>query len=171
MPRYTDAEHPERLAVLAAAPDGLVLEVGCGPRKTDAAYVGIDLTPRGQAGTTGNAAGRPSQADIAADGAALPFSDGSFAAVVSRHNLEHYVDLFQPLADWRRVLRPGGALIVVVPDESSFDGRTVELDPTHYHAFDRSFLHQLLHVTGFVDIEVGPCIEGWSLIAVARRPG
>lgn len=169
--RHTDADHPERLAVLSAVPEGPVLEVGCGPRKTSADYVGIDLTPGGRAGTTGSAAGRASEADIAADGAALPVASSMFAAVVARHNLEHYVDPFTPLRDWRRALRPGGRLVVVVPDEARFEGRTLDLDPTHYHAFNESFLRELLCATGFVDIDVRPCIEGWSLLGTATKPG
>lgn len=148
--------------------EGPVLEVGCGPRKTDPSFLGVDLTPGGDTGRVGNASGRRSEADVAADGARLPFTDNAFATVVARHNLEHYVDLVATLTEWRRVLTPNGRMVVVVPDEERYDGRTVELDPTHHHSFDESFVRGLLTALGWSVVEVGPCIEGWSLLAVAH---
>lgn len=47
------------------------------------------------------------------------FEDGTFLAVYASHVLEHfdYKDEIIPvLREWRRVLRPGGALYVSVPD-------------------------------------------------------
>jgi predicted SAM-dependent methyltransferase len=37
--------------------------------------------------------------------------------VVARHNLEHYVDVVKTLCEWRRVLKPGGVMAILVPDE------------------------------------------------------
>ena len=89
--------------------------------------------------------------------------------MVARHNLEHYIDLVAVLREWHRVVRPGGTLVAVVPDEVGFPGRTVELDPTHYHAFSETSLRSLLPLTGWEVLEVGVCIERWSLILLARR--
>jgi SAM-dependent methyltransferase len=47
---------------------------------------------------------------------ALPFADGEFAVVTMKHVLEHTSDPRAALADVRRVLRPGGALFIAVPD-------------------------------------------------------
>jgi SAM-dependent methyltransferase len=60
---------------------------------------------------------------IPADAAALPFADGCFDAVVSNHSLEHFADLEGALAEIGRVLRPGGALFIAVPDASTFTDR------------------------------------------------
>lgn len=170
-PLHHDDEHPERLAVLGAlgSLDQIVVEIGCGPRKTAPSFIGIDLTPGGTNGITGNASGRASQADVAADGSSLPVASASVDAVVARHNLEHYVDTFAVLREWARVVRPRGRLIVIVPDEDRFDGRTVELDPTHYHSFNESFLTSMLEASGWTGVSVGPCIDGWSLLATATR--
>lgn len=49
------------------------------------------------------------------DGAHLTFPDASFDLVIASDVLEHIEDDIQALREWRRVLRPGGQLIVFVP--------------------------------------------------------
>jgi predicted SAM-dependent methyltransferase len=48
----------------------------------------------------------------------LPFADGTAELIYASHVLEHlpYPDVPRILADWRRVLRDGGRLLVAVPD-------------------------------------------------------
>ena len=168
-PVENDDLHPERLAVLAQVLGDAVIEIGCGHRKTSPSFTGIDLTPGGRRGSVGNVAGRTSQADVAALGQQLPVRTGACDTLVARHNLEHYVDLVAVLREWHRVVRVGGRLVAVVPDEGRYEGRTVELDPTHYHSFDESFLAGLLPLLGWEIRQLGPCIEGWSLLVVAER--
>ena len=48
-------------------------------------------------------------------------SDGAFDFVHSSHCLEHLVDPVVGLANWLRVVRPGGHLIVTVPDEDLYE--------------------------------------------------
>lgn len=50
------------------------------------------------------------------DGRTLPFADGSVDALYSSNVLEHVADLDALLADMRRVLRPGGRAVHVVPN-------------------------------------------------------
>ena len=47
--------------------------------------------------------------------------DGAFDFVHSSHCLEHLVDPVIGLANWLRVVRPGGHLIVTVPDEDLYE--------------------------------------------------
>jgi SAM-dependent methyltransferase len=47
--------------------------------------------------------------------------DASFDFVHSSHCLEHLVDPYAGLASWFRVLRPGGHLIITVPDEDLYE--------------------------------------------------
>jgi SAM-dependent methyltransferase len=49
---------------------------------------------------------------------ALPFPDGTFDVVLVVHTLEHTSAPAQALAELRRVLRPGGVVLLVVPDAS-----------------------------------------------------
>jgi SAM-dependent methyltransferase len=54
------------------------------------------------------------------DAARLPFADASMAAVIANHSLEHFEDLQGCLGEIGRVISPGGALFVAVPDASTF---------------------------------------------------
>lgn len=63
-----------------------------------------------------------------------PFTDGSAALVYASHCLEHFPHAAVPrvLAEWRRVLRPGGILRLSVPD---FD-RILEIYEQHDRDLD-----------------------------------
>ncbi|MEO5679237.1 MAG: class I SAM-dependent methyltransferase [Acidimicrobiales bacterium] len=171
-PAEDHATHPERLAILPYV-RGRTLEVGCGHRKTAEQVVGVDLTPGGHRGTVGNAAGQESQADVAASGEALPFAAESFDSVIARHNLEHYIDTAGVLIEWRRVLKPGGTLAVILPDEENFPshrGRTLDLDPTHYHGYSMAALGRLVQlVGGFVDLSAEVVVPQWSFLLTASK--
>jgi hypothetical protein len=60
---------------------------------------------------------------VQADAAFLPFRDSAFAAAISNHSLEHFVDLDAALREAARVLRPDGALFVAVPDATTLTDR------------------------------------------------
>lgn len=47
--------------------------------------------------------------------------DESYDFVHSSHCLEHLVDVREGLLNWFRVIRPGGHLVVVVPDEDLYE--------------------------------------------------
>jgi SAM-dependent methyltransferase len=102
--------------ILERLPAGaLVLDLGSGGGSFDAAAyrcrtVRVDAEP---------AAGLSSQADAAA----LPFPEACFEAIVSNHSLEHFAALEEVLAEMGRVLKPGGALYIAVPDASTFTDR------------------------------------------------
>jgi SAM-dependent methyltransferase len=60
---------------------------------------------------------RPGGKNIIADGSALsPVSDQSYDFVLSSHNLEHFANPVKALREWKRITRPNGGLILVVPD-------------------------------------------------------
>jgi SAM-dependent methyltransferase len=103
-----------RQAVAAMAPElrGRLLDVGCGTKpyrplfQVDS-YVGLDIDSE----TTR----RQGSADMLYDGGRFPFDDASFDAVLCNQVLEH---IFEPqafLQEIRRVLRPGGRLLLTVP--------------------------------------------------------
>ena len=54
---------------------------------------------------------------ICADGYELPFADGSFEVVLLIAMLEHTREPWRVLAEARRVLKPGGRAIMVVPND------------------------------------------------------
>jgi len=53
------------------------------------------------------------------DARELPYEDGSFDLVVSNSTLEHIPDFWRATADMRRVLRPGGTLMLCMPGYAS----------------------------------------------------
>ena len=48
-------------------------------------------------------------------------ADGQFDFLHASHCLEHMVDVGSSLANWIRIVRPGGFLIITVPDEDLYE--------------------------------------------------
>jgi SAM-dependent methyltransferase len=101
-----------------------VLDVGCaGGRLTHRlGAVGVEPSPPS-----------PTHAPMArAVAGALPFGDDRFDAVVSSCSIKHWPDVAAGMTECRRVLRPGGVLVVVEMDR---DGTLLDLrrwaDLTH----------------------------------------
>lgn len=57
------------------------------------------------------------------DGRRLPFADASHDAIFSSHVLEHITDYRNALADWYRVVRVGGYIIICVPHHYLYERR------------------------------------------------
>ncbi|WP_336486569.1 class I SAM-dependent methyltransferase [Methylobacterium nigriterrae] len=87
---------------------------------------------------------------------ALPFPDASFDAVLSRFSAHHWRDVPSALTEARRVLRPGGRLVIadllapedVLPDTHL---QAVELlrDPSHVRDYSLSQWRAMLDAAGF----------------------
>jgi SAM-dependent methyltransferase len=94
----------------------------------------------------------PNLADYYGHACALPFHDHSLDYVVASHVLEHVANPVAALAEWYRVVRPGGILYLVVPHRrctwdhprpltpvdhllDDFSHRTTACDPTHIDEF------------------------------------
>jgi ubiquinone/menaquinone biosynthesis C-methylase UbiE len=95
-----------------------VLDAGCGTgylaaglrrARPDVLVVGSDLSS-GMLGAASSAGASPL---VQADATRLPFADGSFDLVVARGVLHHLPDVAGALAEWRRVLTPSGAVVLV----------------------------------------------------------
>jgi SAM-dependent methyltransferase len=165
----TDDRHPERLALFPLC-RGKGIDVGCGHRKTHPNAIGIDLVVKGEIlDSAANVAGRLSQADIEATGDQLSmFDDNSLDYVVQRHNLEHYQDPIRAIQEWKRTLKPGGVLAMVVPDDDACD--SIHLDPTHKHVFTQSSLLRIIELVGGMRVDhIGPLLYEWSFICVAEK--
>lgn len=96
----------------------VVLDPGCGTgwqaaglrrAAPEVTVVGVDLS----AGMLGKARAAGAGPLLQADATRLPLAAGSVDVVVTRGVLHHLPDVVGALADWRRVLRPGGAVVVV----------------------------------------------------------
>ncbi|HEY1415996.1 MAG TPA: methyltransferase domain-containing protein [Caulobacteraceae bacterium] len=75
--------------------------------------------------------------DLVADATDLPLPDASQDYVLSSHVLEHAPDTIRTLEEWLRVLKPGGALFLVLPHgDRTFDRRRAKT-PLSHHIEDR----------------------------------
>jgi len=77
-----------------------------------ARVVGVDLAPRSL--TVARRLNDPSLRFVAADMRALPFAAGACTGIVAFYSLIYEADPTPALVELRRVLRPGGALLVAV---------------------------------------------------------
>lgn len=132
------------------------LHIGCGNRVITG-FVHVDVLPLGHLGAR-------ARVD------ALPFADGAFELAYASHVLEHFGRHEQRavLAEWRRILAPGGWLRVAVPDfgavvaaypDYGLDAVTGlvvggQRDAYDFHKmiFDRASLTRAFLETGFVDV-------------------
>lgn len=58
---------------------------------------------------------RPGRSIFCEGSELTPIADDSYDFLLSCHNLEHFANPLKALHEWRRVVQPGGALIVVLP--------------------------------------------------------
>lgn len=72
------------------------------------------------------------QADYYGHACALPFHDHSLDYVIASHVLEHVANPIAALAEWYRVVRPGGVIYFVVPNRRATWDRTRELTPVEH---------------------------------------
>ena len=77
------------------------------------------------------------------DAQEMSFADGSFDVVTASDVLEHLADAPRAIREWRRLLKPGGTLIVFVP---AFQFLWTEHDEAnkHFRRYHRQELSQLL---------------------------
>jgi predicted SAM-dependent methyltransferase len=147
----------EQAALAQFIPEGKKgIDVGCGPRKIAKGAVGIDILRNG------------SEADILASGDQLPFGKEALDFVVASHNLEHYDDIQKTLGEWKRVLKKGGIIGMVVPDDRIID--TLALNPQHKHALTPELLKDHIQRSGGLEIEVlQEIIDAWSFGCICRK--
>ncbi|MCJ7791416.1 MAG: methyltransferase domain-containing protein [Dehalococcoidia bacterium] len=133
---------------------GLCLDVGCGDghhrdwvETLGWTWVGLDLDI-----TRGGAI-------VVGDALQLPLADGSFEMVLLWQVLEHLPQPWTALSEVSRVLKSGGRVV----------GSVSCLEPFHdvcqYFGFTHKGLERVLADCGFVDIEVRPGLNAFSLIA------
>ena len=98
--------------------------------------------------------------------ATLPLADASVDVVANLQVIEHLWDQHGFLVECRRVLRPGGRLLVTTPNRITFSpGRDTPLNPFHTRELSPSELDSLLREAGFEveslhGLRHGPGISG-----------
>jgi SAM-dependent methyltransferase len=108
----------EVLARVGAVDGRDVLEIGCGEGMmfdgTSTSPVQMDVSFT----RVSRAAGKCRYL-LCGDGYALPFATGSFGIVLLVAVLEHTREPWRVLAEAKRVLKPGGRVIMVVPNDAT----------------------------------------------------
>lgn len=158
------------------------LNLGCGPLR-EPGEIGVDLDPKA------------SGCDVAADLLSLPFATASVEQARLSHVLEHFPYRMAPtvLLEVARILRPGGKLIVGVPDMLGTCRAWVETHETaeaskaerlaskaivmrhiyggqfhdgqeHLAGWDEESLTDLLDACGFADVSVRMDVERGDVI-------
>ena len=153
--------------LIDALPQGArVLDAGCGQGKTlaelaryrpDLELFGIDAAPAGEAqGFT----------LMSGDVTDLPFPDGHFHLVYTRHVIEHVPDNLGMVKELARVLRPGGRLYLETPDVRngmSWAPLNFWDDPTHLRPYTRTGLRRLFELCDLVPLSAAR-MRDWRLV-------
>ena len=152
------------LLIRFATPDSetRLLDIGCGygaflalaHERSGCAVAGCDL----DAGSLGEGVA-PASADLrAAEVDAAGWENGSFDVVTLYHCLEHTVDPVATLRVARRLLKPGGLLVVEVPNFGGLWRRVFGrfwfplLVPQHLVHFERPTLRRAVVEAGFSEV-------------------
>ena len=161
--------YPERFArIEALCPEGArVLDVGCGVgvlldrlrRTRDARVYGVDLSPAavtllGSRGIGG----------AAAAAGALPFAPDTFDVVMATELLEHLADPAAAMHELVRCVRPGGRLIVTVPNGVLGP----EDEDEHMQRFTGKKLQRLFDIEGVPG--AFDVVEEWTVLAHGIKP-
>jgi 2-polyprenyl-3-methyl-5-hydroxy-6-metoxy-1,4-benzoquinol methylase len=181
--RWVGARHIEFLSG-DLPPHSRVLDLGCGRGVILGALADRGLEVHGVEVSADAARGADPRAEIriAPRLADAGYPDAHFDEVVIWHVLEHLHDPKHALLEAHRILRPGGRLVVAVPNFSSLQARWAgaawfHLDlPRHLWQFPLSALRRLLADCGFeirsehhFSLRQNPF--GWIQSALNRVPG
>lgn len=162
----------EVIRLAAPRPEWVALDIATGTGHTAFALaphvahvVGIDLTPEmlaeaeqlRSARSISNVKFRPG------DVHALPFANHCFDLVTCRRAAHHFSNINRALAEMRRVLRPGGRLVIddrSVPEDDFVDACMNQLDRYHDESHVREYRpsewRRMLEGSGFVLEAVEP---------------
>lgn len=165
---YTDASPDVEGDIVRSYIQGeSILELGCGSQKTIEKAVGIDRVPKGE--EIPHLAGQKSVADIVFDVQdKLPVPSESQDTIIARHILEHCIDTIKTIKQWSEALKPGGRLILAVPDESVTSG--IPLNMEHCHAFTAESLKSIGDACGLKSLEAKSTGNGTSLVVCFEKP-
>lgn len=142
---------------LKSKPHGRLLELGCGSgaqlksmKDLGWCVEGVDFDPA--------AVSQARQRGITVHLGTLAnqkFPDETFDAITASHFIEHIPDPLGMLQECRRLLKPGGLLVMVTPNAGGWGHRIYQSDwrglepPRHLHIFTPSSLAEICRRAGF----------------------
>jgi SAM-dependent methyltransferase len=127
---------------LAPSLSGRMMDFGCGLKPyrnmfdVDE-YIGVDYQAEGETY-------EQSAVDVFYDGRSLPFPDGHFDSIFSSEVFEHIFNLPEILPELKRVLKPGGRILITCP--FAFGEHEIPSDFARYTSFA---MQHMLTTNGF----------------------
>jgi ubiquinone/menaquinone biosynthesis C-methylase UbiE len=157
-------------------PGDLVLDVGCGEGAFAAAVAALEATPVcvevADEPLRRLRARFPDLGDVrrAVAGEPLPVADAEVDAVWAGEVIEHVVDIGAFASDLRRVLKPGGPLLVTTPDHHRRLLAHFAADPK---AFDEHFHPYADHLRFFTERTLRMVLEdaGFERVTIETHHG
>ena len=122
----------KNISSLAPRLSGDILDFGCGSKPYESlfvnatSYIGVDVRVSGHDH-------KDSRIDVYYDGRTLPFPDSHFDSAVCFEVFEHVFNIDELLMEIRRVLKPGGQLLMSIP--FAWDEHEVPYDFARYTSF------------------------------------
>lgn len=122
---YRDRLVKRNAAIAASLPDKVerVLDLGCGRGDLMAIFapraqtvVGTDLSDVMVRATRENLTDYKNVTMLCCPAESMPFADGSFEGIVIADVVEHLVDVSAALKECRRILKPGGRVVITTPN-------------------------------------------------------
>lgn len=128
---------------LAPSLQGRMMDFGCGLKPYKGLfsvdeYIGVDYKAEGETYEQG-------QVDVFYDGKTIPFPDDHFDSIFSSEVFEHVFNLPEILQELRRVLKPGGRILVTCP--FAFGEHEIPSDYARYTSFA---MRHMFESNGFV---------------------
>jgi ubiquinone/menaquinone biosynthesis C-methylase UbiE len=162
-----------RMVAKHATSNAPILDAGCGTglnlRHLPEGSVGVDINPRNVALLRRRLS---NHTVVEGDVEALPFDDASFGTVLCTEVIEHIPDPSAALAEYRRVLRPGGVLIGSVPARSAiWKLRFLSSTCPHSEPFHNEYLPNEVRemLTGWQIESLGYSLLHFNVLFVARK--
>ena len=145
-----------RIAAIVASPGTAVIDFGCGDKPYESVFTGLG------AQYTGADLGSGSEIAVGDDGR-LGAPDKSYDVVFSSQVLEHVRDLDTYFAEARRVLRPGGHLLL-----STHGSWFYHPQPEDHRRWTREGLTAELAAHGFEAAECSPVVGPLAYTTILR---
>ena len=147
---------------------GKGVDIGCGARSINKNIVRVDIDEK-------------VNPDVVASGDDLPFEDEKFDFVCSIHSFEHFANQKKALAEWLRILKPGGIIGIVHPDifytkkqRPEIDNKGLRENPynKHYHEHTADSLIKMLKTwteLPFKVVDFGIACAQWSFYVILKK--